>query len=63
MTVEQCMTGRDRVKREKNPSPMPDDTAHITVIIFFLFPKHEHVPTDIPRLGVSAGTYCHGDPG
>lgn len=57
------MTESDRGKREKNPSPMPDDTAHITVIIFFLFPKHTHAPADIPRLGVSAGTYCHGDPG
>ena len=53
------MIERDRRKKEKNPSPMPDDTAHI------ILPKHihTHIPTDIPRLGVSAGTYCHGDPG
>lgn len=61
MTEEECMIEGDGGK-EKNPSPMPNDTAHITVIIFFPL-SDTHIPTDIPRLSVSAGTYCHGDPG
>lgn len=55
-----CMrNGAKKQNKKNNPPLMPDDTAHL----FFFQISETLIPTDIPQLGVWAGTYCHGDPG